>query len=315
MKKTIEISTRGTFLSLRNSRLAIKREKELLGHIPFEDIGMLIIDSTGVTLSSGVLKALAESGGSLLACDDSHTPTGIFIPIAGNTLASERLRFQVNSTKPLHKNIWANVVKSKIRNQARVLLDAKESRFLSKLSTTIRSGDEDNKEARAAQYYWSRLFSGTVIGGGGKFRRHREGHSPNGLLNYGYSVLRAATARAICATGLQPGLGIHHSNRYNGFCLADDLMEPFRPFVDLIVLNLVKNGIIDLTKDTKHSLLGVLSSKVMMDGDQTILGMALEATASSLAKCFEMQVKEGQSAPKVAKTLKLPKFPSEPSCQ
>jgi len=315
MKKTIEVSTRGTFLSLRDSRLAIKREKELLGHIPFEDIGLMILDSTGISLSSGVLKALADSGGGLLACDDDHIPCGIFLPIFGNSLLSERLRFQVNASKPLQKNIWAKVIQAKIRNQAAVLGEMADKTYLYKVAQAVRSGDEGHHESRAAQFYWPRVLAGVLADKSQKFRRLREGKAPNGLLNYGYTVLRAAMARAICAAGLQPSFGIHHTNKYSGFCLADDLMEPYRPFVDKAVVALVADGHDQVNQETKPKLLGVLGEDVWLCGEATRLGVALETTASSLARCFEEQVKNGLSAPQAVKAIKLPEFPSVKPCQ
>lgn len=307
MKRTIEISTRGTRLSLLNSRVQITQKEETLASIPVEDLGMIILDTTGVSVSSGVLKAIGSAGGTILACDDSHHPCGLFLPLSANTLHSERARLQAEASIPLKKNLWAKLVKAKIMNQSRVLVNAESRNALTVLAGKVRSGDEGGRESRAARIYWGSVFSeipGIITS---PFHRFREGPPPNNLLNYGYTVLRAATARALCIAGLNPALGLHHRNRYSGFCLADDMMEPFRPFIDRTVLALVVTGSLVISKESKATIIGTLSQEVSLKGESMPLGIALERSASSLAKTMEQQVKGQESAAKASSLLLLPR--------
>lgn len=306
MKRTIEISTRGTRLALKDSRVQVIREKETLASIPIEDLGMVILETDGVSISSGVLTALGEAGGSVLTCDNGHLPCGLFLPLTVNTLHSERARLQTEVSQPLRKNLWARIVRAKVENQARVVNNPDARQYLLGLAEKVKSGDESNIEGRAARYYWGRLFEHIPGNVPPPFRRYREGPPPNNLLNYGYTVLRAATARSLCIAGLHPSIGLHHRNRYSGFCLADDLMEPFRPFVDQVVLELAGSDRLEIDKETKSMLIGVQSADIGFRGESLTLGMALESCASSLAKAIEGQVKMGDSAAVAAKRLLLP---------
>lgn len=312
MKRSIEVSSRGTRLYLQDSRLQVCREDETLASIPVEDLALVILATTGVGLSSGVLKALGEAGAAVLACDDSYHPCGIFLPMAANALHSERARLQAEASAPLRKNLWARIVKAKIANQAANLDDGPARTRLLDLADKVRSGDEGNREGQAARVYWPAVFTSAEEAVPRPFQRFRDGPPPNNLLNYGYSVLRAATARALCVAGLQPMVGIHHRNRYSGFCLADDLMEPFRPFVDRTVLSLVLDGKLAIDKDTKGVLIGTLASDVRVGSESLSMGLALERAASSMAKAFERQVKGGEAAPTAAESLILPA--GQPRC-
>jgi len=314
MKRTIEVSTRGTRLSLADSRLVVQREGMVLGNIPFEDIGVLVLDSTGIELSSGALRALADAGCALLSCDDRHHPNGMFLPLVANTLHAERLRFQVLASDPLKRNLWTKIIASKIRNQSALLACTGTRKRLTRLAQDIKSGDKGNSEAQASRFYWPKVFDGMIEDSPVPFLRRRAGAPPNDLLNYGYAVLRAATARALCATGLHPGLGIHHQNRYSGYCLADDLMEPFRPWVDKRVQDLLKDGIGELSKEGKKSVLEVLIDECKVSDSMGPLLSALEKSASSLARCFEASTK-GDTAAKAAKVLLLPEWPRSFSIQ
>jgi CRISPR-associated protein Cas1 len=309
MKRTIEISSRGTRLTLENSRIQVQQEEDTLASIPAEDLGMIILSSTGISLSSGVLKALGEAGGAVLACDDSYHPCGMFLPMAANALHSERARQQADISVPMRKNLWARIVRAKIRNQASLLRDEAALKRLDLLLAQVRSGDERNAEGEAARVYWSRLFADHRLVLPAPFRRDRDGAPPNNLLNYGYAVLRAATARALCVAGLHPAVGLHHRNRYSGFCLADDLMEPFRPFVDRRVTFLAAESRFEINKEVKSHLIGVLSHDVEMPDGKHTLANALEASASSLAIAIERQVKGGAPAPEAAESLVLPMVP------
>ena len=310
MKRTIEISSRGTRLSLENSRIQVCREDVTLASIPAEDLAMIILSSTGISLSSGVLKAIGEAGGAVLACDDSYLPCGIFLPMSANTLHSERARLQSDLSAPMRKKLWARIIRAKVRNQARLIRSEAVNRKLLLLADQVRSGDEGNVESEAARVYWSSLFADHRAVLPAPFRRSRDGAPPNNLLNYGYTVLRAATARALCAAGLHPAVGLHHRNRYSGFCLADDVMEPYRPFVDRLVTFLAAESRFEIDKDVKSALIGVLGHDVTLPDGKYSMMVALEKTASSLAIAIERQVKNGEPAPAAAESLILPEVPS-----
>ncbi len=213
IKRTIEVSGFDTFLALKDRQIVIKRAGEVVGSVPAEDVGVLIIDTPAASYTHGTLTAVMENGGVVVLCGGSHTPVGMILPVAGNSLQTERLRYQADAGLPLRKRLWAQLVKAKIKRQAAVV----NSKRLKEMAARVRSGDPDNLEAQAARVYWPQLF-------GAKFRREREGKPPNNLLNYGYMAVRAAVARAVCGSGLSPSLGLHHHNRYNPFCLADDLL-------------------------------------------------------------------------------------------
>jgi CRISPR-associated protein Cas1 len=309
MKRTVEVSTRKTRIFVNKSQLEIHLKDSKLGSVPIEDIGVLILGGTGISVSSGALKTLGEAGATVLACDDSFHPCGIYLPINANTLHSERVRFQAEASAPLKKNLWARIVRAKVRNQAANLRDKPDALRLASMEGRVRSGDEGNIESQAARLYWGHVFSDLPLMPQ-PFRRHRKGAPPNNLLNYGYAVLRAATARALCAAGLYPVIGIHHSNRYSGFCLADDLMEPFRPAVDRAVHGLAREGRLELTKETKGDLIGVLYADMNSAEGVVTLSAALEKAASTLALAMEDQVKNNAPAPEAAAGLVLPALPA-----
>lgn len=308
MKRTIEVSSRGTQLFLHQSRIAVRRDGEVLASIPAADLSMVILSSTGVTLSSGVLRAIGSAGKALLACDDSLLPCGLFLPLDANTLHSERARQQASISTPMRKNLWARLVRAKILGQAAMLEDGPAQTRLLALADRVRTGDEGNAEGQAARIYWPLVFVAHADKVPQPFHRKREGPPPNSLLNYGYTILRAATARALCAAGLHPAVGLHHRNRYSGFCLADDLMEPFRPVVDQVVLALVGSGRLEIDKDAKQTLIGVLTNPVLIKRERCTLGDALERSASSLAIAIERQVKGKEPAPQAAEALLLPEL-------
>ncbi len=314
MKRTIEVSTRGLHLSLRDRQLVIAAPDAVLARVPFEDLGVLILDSTALTVTTAALTAAVDSGSAVVLCGDDHHPRGLLLPISANTLQAERLAAQVRSGLPLTKNLWKEIVRAKIRNQGVLLPRGTSGRQLRILANKVLSGDSGNLEARAARIYWAGLFSRVENPDlDFPFHRRRDGPPPNNLLNYGYMVLRAAMARAVCAAGLAPGLGLHHHNRYNPFCLADDLMEPFRPWVDGRVLEMVGTGILEIEKESKRFLLEVLTDTVRIGNEEGPLFHAMERTASSLALIF---LKEGKDkddsgripAAELARRLVLPAF-------
>jgi len=286
-----------TYLSLKNDQLVIRLpevEKSSVPEsfkddatrtIPVEDIGIVVLDHKQITLTHGVMEALLENNCALITCDSRHLPVGLMLPLSGNTTQTERFREQIEASLPLKKQLWQQTVKAKIENQAVVLSAARGEVVKNMLvwANDVKSGDPDNYEARAAAYYWKSLFP--MIGG---FTREREGDEPNNLLNYGYAILRAVIARSLVASGLLPTLGIHHHNRYNAYCLADDIMEPYRPFVDRVVIEILDSGTscAELTKEIKSKLLGIPVLDVQINGQRSPLMIAAGLTASSLYKCF-----------------------------
>lgn len=292
--------TSAAVLSLRYRQLVIKlpevERSDLPPHIkassvrtvPIEDIGIVVLANKQITLTQGVMEALLEQGAALITCDARSMPVGLMLPLCGNTLQSERFRRQLDATLPLKKQLWAQTIRTKIANQASVLdrHTAAETGCMWQWVSEVKSGDPDNLEARAAAYYWRELFR--QCEGLENFTRGRENAPPNNLLNYGYAILRAVIARALVSTGLLPTLGIHHHNRYNAYCLADDIMEPYRPYVDEVVLGIVRSGKAygELTGDLKGDLLSIPTLDVTITGLQRPLMVAATQTTASLSKCF-----------------------------
>src|SRR5690554_566845 len=303
IKKNLYFSN-PAYLSLKNKQLVIKLpevekndqlpseiKKESIRTIPIEDIGVLIIDNGRITITQGVIEALLENNSALVTCDNTRMPIGLMLPLSGNKTQTERFRDQINATLPLKKQLWQQTVQSKIRNQAYVLSNKNNSIVdnMYAWASEVKSGDPDNYEARAAVYYWANIFN--EIEG---FYRDREGIPPNNLLNYGYAILRAVVARSLTASGLLPTLGIFHRNKYNAYCLADDIMEPYRPFVDKLVCEIIAKGndIKELTQETKFKLLNIPVIDVIMDGQRSPLMNAVGKTTSSLYKCFAGKVRK-----------------------
>jgi CRISP-associated protein Cas1 len=287
IKKTLYFGN-PSYLKLKDKQLSIEtmiESETILKNIPVEDIGMMVIDHHQITITSGLIQALQENNAAIITCDYRHMPQSILLPIEGNSIQQERYENQLAATEPLKKQLWAQTIIQKIKNQSDTLYQlGLPSDYLIPLQKSVKSGDSDNCEATAAVYYWQTLFK-HVTG----FVRHREGPPPNPFLNYGYAILRGTMARSIVAAGLLPTLGIFHKNRYNAFCLADDLMEPYRPYVDLIVHSMVKEfGLMtDIEKAHKTVLLNIPAIDVMIEGEKSPLMLATQRTAVSLVKCFE----------------------------
>jgi CRISPR-associated protein Cas1 len=240
--------TNPAYLSLKNNQLVIKLpevetnsslpedfKSEATKTIPIEDIGIVVLDNKRITITQGVMEALLENNAAIVTCNESHLPIGMHLPLVGNTTQTERMRYQIEASLPLKKQLWQQTISAKIQNQAAVLKQVRgtEVRNMLKWASEVKSGDSENLEARAAVYYWQNAFPMIE-----NFTRSREGVSPNNLLNYGYAILRAIVARALVSSGLLTTLGIHHRNKYNPFCLADDVMEPYRPYVECLVMRL-----------------------------------------------------------------------------
>lgn len=260
-------------------------EEDLVRTLPIEDLGIIILDHKQITITQGLIEALLENNCALITCDSKRMPTGLMLPLAGNTIQNERFRYQLESSLPLRKQLWQQTVESKIKNQASVLQyqTGEVHKNMLKWSDSVRSGDTDNMEARAAVYYWKNLFPDNP-----HFVRDREDEGVNALLNYGYSILRAVVARALVGGGLLPTLGIHHHNRYNAYCLADDIMEPYRPYVDKLVAEMITGGAEQKINATnKVKLLNIPVIEVNINGRRSPLMIAVSQTVSSLVKCFK----------------------------
>ncbi len=257
--------------------------------IPIEDVGVVVLDNRQITITHALIDALLENNCAIITCNEKHLPVGLMLPLDGHNLQNERFREQIEASEPLKKQLWQQTVVAKILGQAHVLgTQHIEHNNMLKWAKDVRSGDTDNMEARAAAYYWRNVF------GDQDFIRAQEGLPPNNLLNYGYSIVRAMMARALVAAGLLPTLGIHHHNRYNAYCLADDIMEPYRPFVDEMVLMMIKQGMVgeDITTAQKIQLLGLCTADVHIEGHRRPMMLAIQTTAQSVQKCYSGEARK-----------------------
>ncbi|MFQ5734202.1 MAG: type II CRISPR-associated endonuclease Cas1 [Planctomycetaceae bacterium] len=276
--RIVDIAERPARLRIERRQLVIETEPEP-ARIPLEDFAVVVVSHPQVSFTQAVLSELAAAGGVFVTCDRRRMPVGLMLPLAAHSVQTERFRKQLELTRPKQKRLWQQLVRAKIVMQAAVLREQTGDECgLRALLPAVRSGDPSNIEARAARRYWTALF-------GSDFRRDRDAGDHNRLLNYGYAVLRAATARAICAAGLHPSVGLHHHNRYNAWCLADDLMEPFRPLVDRAVAQFMdgRDDVPALDGEARVELLEVLTGTVDIAGEQRSLFDALARTAGSLA--------------------------------
>jgi len=266
-------------------QLKVLGDKDSKKTVPIEDIGMIVLDHHQITITHGCIAALLNNNATIITCNHAHHPTGMMLPIDGNDTQSERFRHQINASQPLKKQLWQQTVQAKILNQAAVLAERGVGHDnMLYWAKSVRSGDPDNYEGRAAGYYWKNVFPEKV-----EFFRGREGDPPNNLLNYGYAILRAVVARSLVCSGLLPTLGIHHRNKYNAYCLADDIMEPYRPYVDKIVLRIIDNGenFLELGNSIKSQLLAIATVDVQFEKGRSPLMVGLQTTTASLARCYE----------------------------
>ena len=283
------------YLSLKLEQLVVRIPDSLdcmetVRTIPIEDIGIVILDHKQITITQGLIEKLLDCNCALITCSSNHLPVGLMLPLYGNTIQNERFRYQLDASLPLRKQLWQQTVQAKIANQAAVLKYATSSihNNMQVWATDVRSGDSANMEARAAAYYWKTLFQD--IDG---FVRGRDEDEPNNLLNYGYAIVRAVIARALVSSGLLPTLGIHHHNRYNAYCLADDIMEPYRPYVDRTVFDICRKGKpLKLTTELKRELLSIPTIDVIINDKRSPLMVAATTTTASLVKCFTGEMRK-----------------------
>lgn len=294
------------YLSLKSRQMVIKKPPsndlppldlddakgftETIKTIPIEDIGLIILDCQQITVTSALLSALLDNNCAVVTCDQKHLPTGLLLTLYGNSIQAERQLKQINASLPLKKQLWQQTVQAKIRNQAVVLscIPGIETRNMLTWSQSVKSGDPDNLEGRAAAYYWKSLFVDNP-----SFSRNDD-NLANAMLNYGYAIVRAIVARAIAGAGLIPTLGIHHHNRYDAYCLADDMMEPYRPYVDRLVIEMIgsSNNYREFDTDAKKMLLGLPTQEVVIDGTRRPLMLAVSQTVTSLQKCFAGDIRK-----------------------
>ena len=281
LKRTLVFSNPMT-LSLKNCQLvlAYKDDPDNKVTIPIEDIGVVIIEHQQVSITIPLMNALVEGNVQVVMCNNRGMPSAMLQSFEGNNLQGENLRNQMGAGEVLKKQLWKQIVEAKIRNQAALLNKVgQEGDRLKQYYQNVKSGDADNREGIAARIYFSELF-------GESFVRDRTVPGINALLNYGYAILRAATARALVSSGLLPAIGIFHHNRSNAFPLADDVMEPYRPYVDEIVYDMAMQAKLDLTKDVKAELINVLYADTQFSRVTRPLSVGLTLTTASLSKCF-----------------------------
>lgn len=329
IKHTIVISQGPAYLSVEHGQLLIRRKDQPDARVPVEDIGVLLIDQPAVTYTHGLLVRLCEAGAAVVLCGERHLPTGLLLPFENNELTGRRLRAQAAAPIPLRKRLWKQVVRRKVRLQALNLPEGhKVRRRLLRMVREVRSGDAGNVEGQAARFYWPALL-------GPDFRRDPDSDSPpNGLLNYGYTVMRSMVARAIVASGLHPALGLQHRHRGNAFALADDLMETLRPMVDAAVADLFAAGTVDVTAEAKRILLELMTREIRVTGDRRPpadgaqpadrgpLMVQFQRVCTSLVRAYESAARSpdtGEAGPDQPRTprrpprLALPMYTSNPA--
>lgn len=286
VKRTI-VFTNPCRLSLKNSQLVVENhETGEVKTLPIEDIGVVLVENQMVSFSVPAINALTDNNSAVVFCDARHMPSSMLMNLDSNSVQAETYRYQIEASMPLKKNLWKQVVEAKIRNQANLLTEiGRNGDALKPYYMNVKSGDSDNREGIAAKIYWDLLFEGPFV-------RSRYGEEPNSLLNYGYAILRAGMARAIMGSGLFPAFALFHKNRYNAFPLADDLMEPYRPYVDQIVCNLFAEDKVTLDKETKQALLRILFIDTRFKEVTRPLEMGLTMTTASLVKCLRGEQKQ-----------------------
>ena len=275
----------------KNVTIQTTIKDSMVKRIPIEDIGVVILDNNQITITQRALGALLDNNVAVITCDEQRMPSGLMLPLSGNSTQSERFRHQIEASLPLKKQLWQQTIQAKIHNQSMLLYHQRQLDCgnMRKWAKNVKSGDTDNLEGRAAAFYWKNIFGHIK-----DFRRDKDGIPPNNLLNYGYSILRAVVARSLVGSGLFPTLGIHHHNRYNAYCLADDIMEPYRPYVDKLVTEIVdtNQNITSLTTEIKRKLLSIPILDVTINDRRSPLMIGVSITTASLYKCYSGEIRK-----------------------
>ena len=282
LHQIIEIQEEGRYLSLDRGFLSIAHKNEHLASVPLDDIAVLLISAQSVSFSKHILNEIAERGGISILCGKNYLPQSMVVPVSGHYLQTETINRQIEASLPFKKNIWRQIVESKLLNQSQALKYANDDTISTKIKLigkTVRSGDPDNREAYGARLYWKALF-------GDDFTRDKDGDGLNALLNYGYAIARSSMIRAICSAGLLPSLGVHHDNKLNPFCLGDDLFEPFRPIVDVTVFDLNKIGENTINPEVKKKLAEVLWYKMKTVEGYSPLFQSMHYMVSSFSRAL-----------------------------
>ena len=286
IKRIIDISD-GAYVHLKNQQLVIEKQSEIVGQVPIEDLGILILQHPAIVLTQQLIVACQKNKVVIVFCDEKHLPYSLILPIGeGHTLHNKILKQQMAISEPTRKRLWQKIVQHKIKQQEQTLVMLnKVSTRLSFLSTQVKTGDSGNCEAIAAQAYWKLLF-------GKAFKRDADLDGVNSLLNYGYAIIRAAVARSVCGAGLHPTIGLFHTNQYNSLCLADDLMEPFRPWVDYVVYQMAStNSEVTINQQSKQALLGLMSEAVLYKKKRMPFMVALHYLMADLKRCYSHGIK------------------------
>ena len=286
IKRIIDVSE-AAYVRLKYHQLVIEKQREIVGQVPIEDLGVLILQHPAIVLTQQLIVACQKNKVVIVFCDEKHLPYSLILPIGeGHTLHNKILKQQIAISEPTRKRLWQQIVQHKIKEQEQTLVMLhKESTRLSFLSTQVKTGDSGNCEAIAAQAYWKLLF-------GKAFKRDTDLDGVNSLLNYGYAIIRAAVARSVCGAGLHPTIGLFHTNQYNALCLADDLMEPFRPWVDYVVYQMAStNSEVNINQQSKQALLGLMSEAVLYKKQTMPFTVALHYLMADLKRCYSNGIK------------------------
>ena len=279
-ERVVEIERPGVYIRVSNERLRIEENRQLIGEVPLTDLAALVLSSPQATLSRAVLDAVMQHGGSVVVCNQEHQPTAMLLPLIGHHAQTQRLHAQASASRPTVKRLWKQIVQAKVNAQgAHLMARNRTDSGLAEIARKVRSGDPSNVEGWAAQRYWPALF-------GRDFRRRPDGAPPNPLLNYGYAVLRAGAARAIASAGLHPSLGVNHHGRHNPLCLADDLMEPFRPLVDRLTIGCKGHNALQPCATSRGTVASILSHRIEHDGERRTVSDWLGRAGASLAGVF-----------------------------
>ncbi len=284
LNRVLEIAEENRYISLKRGFIVIQQGDLELGSVPLDDIAVLLLSAQGVTITKNVLNALSEKGCITIFCGANYIPQSMVLPIASHTYFTKIIKTQISASEPFKKRVWQQIVIQKIKNQSLSLKNCNKQdniELLDKIARMVKSGDPDNREAYSAKMYWKSLFGETFI-------RDKNGDGINSFLNYGYAIMRAGMARAICSHGLIPSLGIHHDNNLNQFCLADDLFEIYRPIVDTFVYKLTEKGEKELNPENKKVLANLLKVKVHTSEGESSAVQSMQYMVSSFVKALEI---------------------------